>query len=79
MGEGAPANKSGDDIFILHGGQVPYIMRSAKEDDQEFIRECYVHRMMYLEALQFEGIVGCKGKVWHISGQEDLSASGPLL
>lgn len=66
MGIGSSAIKCGDSVMILHGGQVPYILRARNRDESEFICECYVHGLMFGEALQFEGKEGYESKLWNI-------------
>jgi hypothetical protein len=69
VGIGSPAVEVGDYVAILYGGQVPYILRARKEldrDDVEFSSECFVHGLMYGEALQFDGKDGVTSRSWNI-------------
>lgn len=56
-------SKVGDVIVLLHGGNVPYLLRPVKKEDgssegvYEFVGECFVHGIMYGEFLQALGTV----------------------
>ena len=47
--------KAGDEICILHGGQVPFILRQ-KQKYHQFKGECYVHGIMDGEAMRYPKI-----------------------
>ena len=53
--------RSGDIICVLFGSTIPVILPKAG-DDFEFIGECYVHGIMYGEAVS-----------WSQQGDESLS------
>jgi len=36
----------GDQIFVLKGGNVPFVLRATEEGQYQFIGECYVHGIM---------------------------------
>lgn len=50
----------GDEICVFHGGVVPFILRKSNLAgilrSHRLVGECYVHGIMYGEALSFEGI-----------------------
>jgi hypothetical protein len=58
VGLGPRYAKRGDMICIFHNGVTPFIVRPGKEDPNgtrnEFVGECYVHGLMYGEALEKE-------------------------
>jgi hypothetical protein len=41
---------NGDQIVILYGGSVPYVLRQLKNDAWTFVGECYVDGLMFGEA-----------------------------
>jgi hypothetical protein len=42
----------GDEVCILFGGDVPYILRPTAEDKEfQFVGDCYVHGIMDWEAI----------------------------
>ena len=49
-----------DQICVFHGGAVPFILRPADQSDSKktwsLIGECYIHGIMYGEALSWSGI-----------------------
>ncbi|KAF2174689.1 hypothetical protein K469DRAFT_613736, partial [Zopfia rhizophila CBS 207.26] len=51
MGLCPRAARVGDLIVILYGGSVPYVLRRHSDDCYTFVGECYVHGMMFGEAL----------------------------
>jgi hypothetical protein len=51
MGQVPPTAQTGDVIAILFGGEVPFVLRPVDGDKFTFIGECYVHGLMYGEAL----------------------------
>ena len=51
MGIGPPATRFGDDVAILFGGGVPYILRK-EENSSMFIGESYIHGLMKGEEVQ---------------------------
>jgi hypothetical protein len=46
MGLGPPGAQVGDQVCLLLGGQVLYVLRDREDGYREFIGECYVHGMM---------------------------------
>lgn len=50
----------GDEICVIHGGVVPFVLRNSNSENMlysyKLIGECYIHGIMYGEALSFEGI-----------------------
>jgi hypothetical protein len=50
--------KPGDEICVFYGGAVPFVLRRAlgSKSLYKLIGECYIHGIMYGEALSFEGI-----------------------
>jgi len=38
-------------VWILNGGNVPFLLRPGKGGDYSFVGEAYVHEIMYGEAL----------------------------
>jgi hypothetical protein len=46
MGLGPAAAQIGDQVCVLLGGQVLYVLRGCNEGEFEFVGECYVHGMM---------------------------------
>lgn len=46
-GVGSPAIKTGDCVFMLHGGQFLYILRALTDDEMEFVGECYIHGLKF--------------------------------
>lgn len=49
----------GDKIVVMDGGKVPFVMRRHRGQntvDWGLVGECYIHGMMYGEALSFEGV-----------------------
>jgi hypothetical protein len=48
----------GDSICVFHGGAVPFVLRWTPTADMAYslVGECYVHGIMYGEALAFDGI-----------------------
>lgn len=51
VGIGPKAMRPGDQLYILFGGQMLYILRS-NGDHHHFIGECYVHGLMYGSGLE---------------------------
>jgi hypothetical protein len=54
MGLGPPAAQVGDQVCLLLGGQVLYVLRDREDGHSEFIGECYVHGMMDGQACEDE-------------------------
>ena len=53
IGLGPASMREGDQLWILFGGQTPYILRPTdKEEVWEFVGECYVHSLMDGEAVE---------------------------
>ncbi|KAF1990796.1 hypothetical protein K402DRAFT_438381 [Aulographum hederae CBS 113979] len=47
------STKMGDKIFVLHGGDVPFVLRgSGKKGEYQLVGDAYVHRIMNGEALK---------------------------
>ena len=46
---------AGDEICLFHGGKVPFVVRKT-ESGHRLIGECYIHGIMYGEALSFQDI-----------------------
>ena len=51
----------GDSVVIIHGAAVPFIMRKRGKKAEDklpniLIGECYLHGIMYGEALEFDGV-----------------------
>jgi hypothetical protein len=51
MGLG-PSAQVGDDVCVLLGGSVLYVLRDHHEGQHEFVGECYVHAMMNGQACE---------------------------
>ena len=54
IGLGPAAAQIDDEICLLLGGQVWYVLRTRKDGHHEFIGECYVHGMMDGQACEDE-------------------------
>jgi hypothetical protein len=54
MGLGPPGAQVGDQVCLLLGGQVLYVLRDREDGHREFIGECYVHGMMDGQACEDE-------------------------
>jgi hypothetical protein len=54
MGLGPPGAQVGDQVCLLLGGQVLYVLRDRGDGHSEFIGECYVHGMMDGQACEDE-------------------------
>lgn len=39
--------ESGDQVVLLSGGKVPYLLRKIGRNEYEFIGDCYLHGVMY--------------------------------
>ena len=50
-----PQVQVGDVIAVFHGCEVPYILRPREWNQSQLIGGCYVHGIMYGEALEMEG------------------------
>ncbi len=61
MGIGSRKMQKGDDVFILFGGRIPYILRQVG-DHFRLVGECYIHGLM-------NGEVNGFGKTGHINDQ----------
>ncbi len=51
----------GDSVIIIHGAAVPFIMRKRDKKAEDklpniLIGECYLHGIMYGEAMEFDGV-----------------------
>jgi hypothetical protein len=53
-----PDAKVGDNLYILLGGIVPYILRKMSGDAFTLVGECYVHGLMKGEAFKNENVKG---------------------
>ncbi|KAI0491039.1 heterokaryon incompatibility protein-domain-containing protein [Xylaria cf. heliscus] len=51
VGRGAIANRVDDEVWVLAGGNVPFILRNVGEGRYKLIGECYVHGIMHGEAV----------------------------
>ena len=48
--------KEGDEIIVIAGGRVPFVMRKVEESEEyEMIAECYLHGIMDGELVEAEG------------------------
>jgi hypothetical protein len=54
IGLGPAAAQVGDQVYLLLGGQVLYVLRDHGDGHSEFIGECYVHGMMDGQACEDE-------------------------
>jgi hypothetical protein len=54
IGLGPPAAQLDDQICLLLGGQVLYVLRACEDGYAEFVGECYVHGMMDGQACEDE-------------------------
>lgn len=45
-------SRRGDEVWIIHGCNIPVLLRKADEDYREIVGECYVHGLMYGEVMQ---------------------------
>ncbi|KAH8762424.1 heterokaryon incompatibility protein-domain-containing protein [Hyaloscypha finlandica] len=54
IGHGPISTSKNDEIWILAGGKVPYILRAIENDEYEFIGEAYLDGIMYGEAVESE-------------------------
>jgi hypothetical protein len=64
IGIGSPTVTPGDEIWVLYGGQVPFLLKpragygsatglgKAKNDGFTFVGDAYIHGIMYGEALR---------------------------
>jgi len=61
MGDARSTIEEGDWVCVLAGGKTPYILRPHHKtldqnvtvvEEWEFIHDCYIHGVMYGEALQ---------------------------
>jgi len=50
LGLGPKSASIGDQIVLLKGGRVPYVLRNAGSNKFEVVGECYVHGVMQGEA-----------------------------
>ncbi|KAK8125026.1 uncharacterized protein PG998_000785 [Apiospora kogelbergensis] len=56
MGIGPPTLKTGDEVCVLLGGEVPYVLRPVGERGTfKLVGQCYTHGFMDGEAVQSEG------------------------
>jgi hypothetical protein len=51
IGCGPSKMLAGDEVWLLFGGRVLYVLR-PKDDHQQFIGECYVHGYMHGKAME---------------------------
>lgn len=49
--------EKGDVVCVLEGGEVPFVMRLAKDGRYEVLGDCYIHGIMDGEATKREGLV----------------------
>jgi hypothetical protein len=54
IGRGPISTSKNDEVWILAGGKVPYILRPMENDEYEFIGEAYLDGIMYGEAVGSE-------------------------
>jgi hypothetical protein len=54
IGRGPISTSKNDEVWILAGGKVPYILRPIENDEYEFIGEAYLDGIMYGEAVGSE-------------------------
>jgi hypothetical protein len=47
-------SRKGDIICVLFGGEVPYVLRPTGSGFYQVVGECYVHGIMYGEALSYD-------------------------
>lgn len=66
MGLCPRAARVGDLIVILYGGSVPYVLRRHSDNCYTFVGECYVHGMMFGEALEKKERYGIKEQVFRL-------------
>jgi hypothetical protein len=52
LGTGTKSLKSGDEIWILHGCPLPFVLRQLPSGNYQLIGETYVHGLMHGEALE---------------------------
>ena len=67
LGQGSPSFAEDDEIWMLHGGDVPFILRPCHgggDDIFRLIGDCYLHGYMYGEKLVEDP--GLKDKIWPI-------------
>jgi hypothetical protein len=48
--------EAGDQIYVLNGGAVPFVLRKGKRllNGRRLVGECYIHGLMNGEAIQSE-------------------------
>ncbi|KAK4444184.1 HET-domain-containing protein [Podospora aff. communis PSN243] len=54
MGLGPPNTEEGDEVWVLSGGNVPFILRPHGENTLSFVGDAYVHGIMHGEATEGE-------------------------
>ncbi len=52
LGCGPKSARPGDEVWILAGGRVPYILRPAGDQEYELVGEAYVHGIMHGEVVK---------------------------
>lgn len=50
IGLAPPGAQKGDQVVLLEGGRVPYLLRKVDDESYKLVGECYVHGIMYGEA-----------------------------
>lgn len=56
LGLGPSGMKEGDEVCIVLGAHVPFVLRYKKKNRLQFIGEAYVHGIMHGEAVRSEGL-----------------------
>ncbi|KAF9893477.1 hypothetical protein FE257_010789 [Aspergillus nanangensis] len=54
IGLAPPGAQKGDQVVLLEGGRVPYLLRKVDDESYKLVGECYVHGIMYGEAFDEE-------------------------
>lgn len=57
MGLGPAADQVGDEVCVLLGGQVLYVLRNLIDSHFEVVGECYMHGMMDCQACEDRGLL----------------------
>lgn len=55
LGLGPPSMAPGDQVVVLFGGELPFVIRPLENGTWHFIGECYIYGIMRGEALQGDG------------------------
>lgn len=53
LGIGAQSLRMGDEVWLLAGAAVPFILRSCGDGEYELVGEAYLHGVMHGEALEW--------------------------